>query len=61
MKGLIILALCFLLYVMAVELYEARTAVMHQGEMARQEQSFNYVPPSPPLSENGSTLLIQGL
>ena len=56
MKELIVLVLCFVLYVVAVEVYEARTDVARQGQMARQEQSFVYEPPSAPVGDNGATI-----
>lgn len=59
MRELIILALCFLLYVVAVEVYEARVEVSRQGELARQEHSFVYVPASPPVSRDGQTIVLE--
>jgi hypothetical protein len=58
MKELIILVLCLVLYVVAVEVYEARESVARQGLLAPQEQSFNYQPPaSPPVSDDGSSTI----
>jgi hypothetical protein len=57
MRELIILVLCFVIYVVAVEVYEARVDVSRQGYLAPQEQSFNYVPPSAPVSDDGTTVI----
>ena len=58
MKELIILVLCFVLYVVAVEVYEARESVSRQGLLAPQEQSFNYQPLSPPSTDDGSGAVV---
>ncbi len=58
MKELIILVLCFVLYVVAVEAYEARVDVARQGYLAPQQQSFNYVPPTLPVTEDSTMNLI---
>ncbi len=58
MRELIVLVLCFVLYVMAVELYEARVDIARQGQLVKQEQSFNYTPPSPPTTDDGGTMVI---
>jgi hypothetical protein len=57
MRELIILVLCLVIYVTAVEVYEARVDVARQGQLVEQEQSFNYTPPSPPASDEGSTIV----
>ena len=57
MRELIILVLCLVLYVTAVEVYEARMDVARQGQLAQQEQSFNYTPPPPPTAQDGSALV----
>ena len=44
MKELIILVLCFVIYVVAVEVYEGRITVASQGELVQQEQGFHYTP-----------------
>ncbi|MFH1676403.1 MAG: hypothetical protein ABIC40_05190 [bacterium] len=56
MKELVILVLCFVLYVVAIEVYEAKTETSKQGRIVPQEQSFNYTPPSPPTSSDGTPL-----
>lgn len=59
MKELIILVLCLVLYVVAVEVYEAKVTVARQGLLVEQEQSFNYQPPAaPPVSEDGSATIV---
>lgn len=58
MKELIVLVLCFVLYVVAVEVYEARVETARQGQLVQQEQSFVYQPPSPPTNEDGTTIAI---
>jgi len=58
MRELIILVLCLVIYVTAVEVYEARVDIARQGQLVEQEQSFNYTPPTPPSSEDGATLVI---
>jgi hypothetical protein len=60
MRELIVLVLCFVLYVVAVEIYEARVDISRQGRLVQQEQSFNYVPPSPPVTDDGTTIAVDG-
>ncbi len=60
MKSLIILALCFVLYVVAVEVFEERIDVARQGQLVQQEQSFIYEPPEPPESEDGTVAVVVG-
>jgi hypothetical protein len=57
MRELVVLVLCFVLYVVAVEVYEARIEVSRQGQLARQEQSFIYAPPQAPVTEDGATIV----
>jgi hypothetical protein len=57
MRELIILVLCFVLYVVAVEVYEARVTPPNHGQLVQQEQSFKYTPPSPPLTDDGATVV----
>ncbi len=59
MRELIVLVLCFVLYVVAVEVYEARTETARQGQYAHQEQGFVYVPPTAPISEDGVSIVSQ--
>lgn len=54
MRELIILVLCFVLYVVAVEVYEARTELSHQGQIIPLEQTYNYLPDSSTLPEDNS-------
>ena len=58
MRELVILVLCFVLYVVAVEVYEAREDVARQGHIQEQEQSFVYLPAEKPTAENGLTIEI---
>lgn len=58
MRELIILVLCLIIYVTAVEVYEARVDVSRQGQLVEQEQSFKYTPPDAPSSEDGTTVVI---
>lgn len=53
MRELIVLVICFILYVVAVEVYEAKIEVSRQGMMSRQEQNFRYEPPKELVSEDG--------
>jgi hypothetical protein len=59
MRELIILVLCFVLYVVAVEVYEVKIDGDRQGQLARQEQSFVYVPPEVPVSRDGTKVVAQ--
>jgi len=59
MKELIILALCFVLYVVAVEVFEERVDVARQGQLVEQEQSFTYTPPEPPITSDGATIVVE--
>jgi len=56
MKELVILVLCFVLYVVAIEVYEAKIETTTQGQIVPQEQSFNYTPPTPPTSSDGTPI-----
>jgi len=57
MRQILILVLCFVLYVVAVEISENHAAIARQGQLVKQEQSFNYVPPPPPTTEDGATVV----
>lgn len=59
MRELIILVICFVLYVVAVEVFEQRVDIARQGQLVQQEQSFRYEPPSPPVTEDGTTIQIE--
>lgn len=59
MKELIILVICFVLYVTAVEMWEDRMHDSRQGELVQQETSFTYVPPEPPLSDDGGSIMAE--
>jgi len=58
MKELIVLVLCFVLYVVAVEVYEARVDAGHARPVA-QQQGFVYVPAPPPTSADGTSVVSQ--
>jgi hypothetical protein len=58
MKELIILVLCFVLYVVAVEMFEAKESVSRQGLLVQQEQSFSAPSSSSPLvSSDGASAI----
>ena len=57
MRVIIVLVLCFALYVAAVEFYQAKVETGSQGQIARQEQSFVYVPPAQPVSSDGAKVV----
>ena len=57
MKELIILVLCFVLYVVAVEMFEAKESVSRQGLLVQQEQSFSAPSSSPLVSGDGSAAI----
>jgi hypothetical protein len=57
MRDLIVLVLCFVLYVVAVEVFEAKIDVSRQGQLVRQEQSFVYEAPTPPTNDEGATVV----
>jgi hypothetical protein len=59
MRELIVIVLCFALYVVSVEVYQSRIDASRQGQLARQAQSFVYVPPPPPVSDDGVTVVTQ--
>ena len=56
MKELIVLVICFVLYVTAVEMYENRLTADRNSQLVKQEQSFTYVEPEAPMSGDGSTV-----
>jgi len=58
MKELIILVLCFVLYVVAVEVYEAKIVDTPKTQRVQQEQSIRYCPPSTPVSENDENVTV---
>jgi hypothetical protein len=58
MRELVILVLCFVLYVVAVEVFEAKVENSRQGQLVQQEQSFVYSPPAPPVGDDGATISI---
>ncbi len=58
MREIIILVLCFIFYIVAVEIYEERVVIARQGQLVQQEQSFNYEPPIPPSTDDGTTIII---
>ncbi|HDS29894.1 MAG TPA: hypothetical protein ENN67_02495 [Firmicutes bacterium] len=59
MRELIILVLCFVLYVVAVEVFEAKIETSRRGQLVKQEHSFVYVPPAPPVNDDGTTISIE--
>ena len=59
LKELIILTLCFLLYIVAVEVFEDRVVIARQGQLVEQETSFTYQPPEPPKTSDGQTVTIE--
>ena len=58
-RELIVLVLCFVMYVVSVEVYQAKIDASRQGQLARQAQSFVYIPPQPPASGDGVTVATQ--
>jgi len=61
LKEILILAVCFILYVTAVQVFEGRMEIARQGQLVEQETSFTYEPPTAPVSEDGHTVVIDGI
>jgi len=58
MKEIIILMLCLVLYVTAIEIFEGRADIARQGQLVEQETSFTYIPPAPPITDDGNTVVV---
>ena len=58
MKEIVILMICLVLYVTAVEIFEGRADVARQGQLVEQETSFTYTPPSPPTTDDGNSVVV---
>jgi hypothetical protein len=59
MREILILVICFVLYVVAVEVFEQRVDISRQGQLVQQEQSFRYEPPSPPVTQDGTGIVVE--
>ena len=60
-KEIIVIALCLIIYIVAIEFYEHRVYIARQGQLVEQETSFTYeppTPPTPPVTDDGQTILI---
>jgi len=58
MKEILILMICLVLYVTAVEIFEGRADIARQGQLVEQETSFTYTPPSPPTTDDGNSVVV---